>query len=61
MASLRLWKWGKITGLWRVERTVTEETAQDWLKVFEKLEPKEYFKLSKNKPSIHPVWDSDKK
>ena len=32
------------------ERKVTEETAQEWLKIFREDEPDVYFVVSKNKP-----------
>jgi hypothetical protein len=45
-----LWKYNKITGYWNKERTVTQETADQWLVIFSKDEPNEIFKISKNRP-----------
>lgn len=53
--ALRLWKFGRITGLWRAERTVTPETADQWLDKFQRDEPDETFVVSKNKPSRAPA------
>jgi len=50
-AGMRLWKYNKITGLWNVVRSVTAETAVEWLKVWQKDEPKETFVISIRKPS----------
>ena len=36
---------------WKAERYVTEQTAQDWLKVFRDDEPAVIFVVSKRKPS----------
>ena len=36
---------------WKAERDVTEQTAQDWLKVFRDDEPNVIFIVSKRKPS----------
>lgn len=52
---LRLWKYGRITGLWRVVRAVTPETADAWLARFREDEPDETFVVSKRKPSRPPV------
>ena len=45
-----LWKYNRITGLWVSQRTVTAETAQEWLSIFQADEPSEKFKVSKNRP-----------
>ena len=50
MASLRLWRHSKITGLWVVERSVTSETAIEWLKIFQKFQPAETFVISAKRP-----------
>jgi hypothetical protein len=49
-SAMRLWKYNKITGFWNVVRTVTPETAVEWLKVWQKDEPKETFVISTRKP-----------
>lgn len=36
---------------WKAERDVTEQTAQDWLKVFRDDEPNVIFVVAKRKPS----------
>jgi hypothetical protein len=33
MRLMRLWKYNKITGFWNVVRSVTPDTAVEWLKV----------------------------
>ena len=48
--TLKLWKYNKITGLWKVERAVSEDTKNQWLTVFQNQEPNEFFKISKVKP-----------
>ena len=47
---MKLWKYNKITGYWIYIRSVTEETREQWLSIFQKDEPNEIFKLSKSKP-----------
>jgi hypothetical protein len=46
-----LWKYNKITGYWVAQRTVTPETAAQWLKVFKADEPGEKFKVAKSRPT----------
>ena len=53
-ASLRLWKYNQITGLWDYQRTVTEETQDKWLGIFRQDEPGEYFKISRSTPRFAP-------
>lgn len=52
MAGLRLW--GKITGIWEVLRSVTPETAEQWLAIWKAdptvTEKYEQIHVSKNKP-----------
>jgi hypothetical protein len=52
--KMKLWKFNKITGYWNVAREVTKETKDQWLAVFQKTEPIEFFKVSKNRPSKMP-------
>ncbi len=52
-----LWKFNKVTGYWVYQRTCSEEEGSQWLKIFKSDEPKESFKLSKNKPSGRPTGD----
>ena len=54
MASLRLWKYNRITGLWNVQRTVLPETKDEWLAIFRRDEPKETFVVSASKPFRAP-------
>jgi hypothetical protein len=54
MRSITLWKYNKRTGYWEHQRECELETAQRWLEVFQKDEPEELFKLSKNKPKLPP-------
>lgn len=49
-----LWKYNKVTGYWNHERKCDSATAKDWLIVYQKDEPEETFKLSKNKPTKRP-------
>lgn len=49
--DMKLWKYNKVTGLWDYVRNVTTENKNQWLEVFEKAEPKENFKLCRNKPN----------
>jgi len=48
--ALQLWKFNKVTGLWVPQRTVTWETADKWLDIYQRDEPGEMFKVSFNKP-----------
>lgn len=49
-----LWRYNAITGEWKLERTCAPETAEEWLKIFQKDEPEASFKLSRKKPSGKP-------
>lgn len=53
-AELRLWRYDKITGYWKVERTVSPETASQWLAIFQKDQPGETFKVSTSRPNSVP-------
>ena len=53
-ANLSLWRYNKITGLWVHERTVVQETAQQWLNVFKSDSPDESFKVSAHRPTGKP-------
>jgi hypothetical protein len=57
---MRLWKYNRITGYWKAERDVTSESKDQWLAIFRKYEPKEFFHVSKNKPSFDPVKELKK-
>ncbi len=50
----QLWKYNQITGLWVPQRTVTDETAEKWLAIFKRDEPREHFTVSTKKPSGKP-------
>lgn len=52
--GLRLWRYNQTTGYWNYERSVTPETAEQWLAVFQKDEPTAYFKVSRHKPNGKP-------
>jgi hypothetical protein len=54
-----LWQYNKITGYWVQVRTVTSETKNEWLKVYQDDEPNESFKVSINRP-IAPPKDNEK-
>lgn len=48
--TIRLWRYNQITGYWRIERTCSRRTADDWLTIFRRDEPNAIFTLSENKP-----------
>jgi hypothetical protein len=48
---INLWKLNKNTGYWVICRQCLETDAKQWLDIFQTDEPKETFKLSKNKPN----------
>jgi hypothetical protein len=50
-SQMNLWKYNPITGIWKLVRDVTEETAQQWLAIFQADEPTGKFVVSKRKPS----------
>ncbi len=54
--SLQLWRWAMPAGMWRQERSVTPETADQWLAVFQKHEPSVAFVVSANKPRQPALW-----
>lgn len=54
LKNLQLWRYGEITGFWKPERTVTEETATLWLAIFKRDEPKAHFTISRNTPKGPP-------
>ena len=47
---IRLWKYNRVTGLWDYQRTVTPETADQWLAIFTRNAPRETFVLSRKMP-----------
>jgi hypothetical protein len=47
---MQLWKLNKATGHWEHQRDVLEETAAQWLAVFQKSEPAETFVIAEKKP-----------
>lgn len=52
----KLWKYNRRTGYWDLQRTITNpHDEQRWLSIFQKDEPSEVFKLSKNRPSDRPL------
>lgn len=53
--GIKLWKFNKITGLWKLEKTISKGfEAEKWLKIFQEDEPRTHFKLSMNKPKNYP-------
>lgn len=50
-ARKQLWKYNQVTGLWDQQRSVTDETAEQWLRVYRKDEPREHFTVSSRRPS----------
>lgn len=53
-ASLRLWRFGKVSGLWSVERVVTLDTAEAWLAKFRQDAPGDHFVVAARRPSKPP-------
>jgi hypothetical protein len=47
---LHLWRKSRTSGLWRIARDVTPETAEQWLAIFRRDEPEETFVVSARKP-----------
>lgn len=47
---IKLWRYNPITGYWDYERDCDDDTADQWLTVFQKDDPEGLFKLSKMKP-----------
>lgn len=48
--GLVLWRYDKVIGTWKYERSVEPDTAEQWLGVFQRDEPDAVFKISKNQP-----------
>ncbi len=40
-----LWRYNKVTGYWRLERSCHPDDAARWLDIFSKDEPGEFFRL----------------
>ncbi len=59
-ARKQLWKYNRVTGIWSPQRSVTDETAEQWLRVFRSDEPDEFFTVSTRKPSGKP-WSFERK
>ena len=52
----KLWKYNRRSGYWDLQRTIANpHDEQKWLDIFQKDEPSETFKLSKNRPSDRPL------
>ena len=52
----KLWKYNRRTGYWDLQRTIANpHDEQKWFDIFQKDEPSETFKLSKNRPSDRPL------
>lgn len=50
-----LWQYNRITGYWIPVRHVTDETAAQWLDIWQNDLPNETFKVSVNRPSGRPT------
>jgi hypothetical protein len=48
--KLGLWRLDETVGTWRHERAVTEATAAEWLKVFQRDAPSQTFVVACKKP-----------
>lgn len=56
----KLWKYNRRSGYWDLQRsTVNPHDEEKWLGIFQKYEPSEHFKLSKNRPSSKPKLQED--
>jgi hypothetical protein len=51
--TLKLWRKDPITGYWRPAREVTEQTRDDWLRIFQEDEPTVQFQVSVRRPPYH--------
>lgn len=58
-ANLSLWRYNKITGIWKLERSVTPETKDKWLEIFKKDSPGEDYVIASKKPSKKPIKESE--
>jgi hypothetical protein len=47
---MSIWEYNPITGYWKYVRSVTDKTADEWLKIFQSDEPGKKFRVSKRKP-----------
>lgn len=52
--NLYVWHYNRDTGYWEQERTVTQETADQWLKVWRDDMPKDAYRVAKSRPSGRP-------
>lgn len=56
----KLWKYNKRSGYWDLQRSIIDPHDEEkWLGIFQKDEPSEHFKLSKNRPSGKPKLQED--
>ena len=51
---LRLWKYNTTTGYWKVVRSVTPETKEDWLRIWQKDDPTGNYVVSTSTPPRAP-------
>ena len=49
--ALQLWKYNTTTGYWKIERGVTPETKDEWLRIFEKDDPNGSYVVSASRPT----------
>jgi hypothetical protein len=49
-----LWRFNKTTGFWVHIRSVSADNGKQWLAVFERDEPDEFFRIAKRKPADDP-------
>jgi hypothetical protein len=49
--GLNIWKYNPASGLWKIERDVTDETKDKWLEIYRKDDPKGKYVVSAKKPS----------
>jgi hypothetical protein len=52
---MNLWRFNPISGFWRIERMCDAATAQQWLSIFQRDEPKAHFALSRFSPRFNPT------
>lgn len=52
---MKLWKYNRVTGFWVHQRNCLDHEADQWLRIFQRDEPEEFFVLSKKEPKHNPT------
>jgi hypothetical protein len=55
---VQLWRYNKITGYWHPVRSVTPETAEQWLQIWRRDDPSGIYVVSAKKPKPPRAKDS---